>query len=183
MASIDKRPSGHYRARWREFPGGPQKTRQFKRKVDAENFIDGIRGDLVRGCYGRSRHAFYVQMLPYTQRWLVNSRNAGRRGCAMEPGRTFPDISTPNRGHQLLCRLLAERSCVLIPGSASPSVMPDTLRQGSHGAGRITPSGIQADVGGVLFSGWIRSYSSTTTVATALRRSRSTPRGDRVHPC
>jgi integrase len=51
MANTDKRPSGHYRARWREFPGGPQKTRQFKRKVDAENFIDGIRGDLVRGCY------------------------------------------------------------------------------------------------------------------------------------
>ncbi|MET0715557.1 MAG: hypothetical protein ABWY57_11650 [Mycetocola sp.] len=29
MASIDKRPGGQYRARWREYPGGPQKTRQF----------------------------------------------------------------------------------------------------------------------------------------------------------
>ncbi len=27
MASIDKRPDGRYRARWREYPGGPQKTR------------------------------------------------------------------------------------------------------------------------------------------------------------
>jgi hypothetical protein len=33
MASIDKREDGTYRARWREYPGGPQKTRQFARTV------------------------------------------------------------------------------------------------------------------------------------------------------
>ena len=27
MASIDKRPNGKCRARWREAPGGPKKTR------------------------------------------------------------------------------------------------------------------------------------------------------------
>ncbi len=36
MASIDKRQTGTYRARWREYPGGPQKTRQFARKSDAQ---------------------------------------------------------------------------------------------------------------------------------------------------
>src|ERR1700734_201384 len=51
MASIDKRADGRYRARWREYPGGPQKTRQFDRKGDAERFLDGIRGDLARGLY------------------------------------------------------------------------------------------------------------------------------------
>jgi integrase len=51
MASIDKRAKGSYRARWREYPGGPQKTRQFPRKADAERFLDGIRGDLVHGLY------------------------------------------------------------------------------------------------------------------------------------
>lgn len=51
MASIDKRPDGRYRARWREYPGGPQKTRQFDRKGDAQRFLDGIRGDLARGVY------------------------------------------------------------------------------------------------------------------------------------
>ena len=51
MVSIDKRADGRYRARWREFPGGPQKTRQFDRKVDAQRFLDGIRGDLARGQY------------------------------------------------------------------------------------------------------------------------------------
>lgn len=51
MASIDKRPGGGYRARWREYPGGPQRTRQFDRKGDAERFLDGIRGDLAHGLY------------------------------------------------------------------------------------------------------------------------------------
>lgn len=51
MASIDKRPNGRYLARWREYPGGPQKTKTFRRKTDAETHLDGIRGDLVRGVY------------------------------------------------------------------------------------------------------------------------------------
>lgn len=51
MASIDKRPDGRYRARWREYPGGPQKTQQFDRKADAVRFLDGIRGDLAHGLY------------------------------------------------------------------------------------------------------------------------------------
>ena len=50
-ASIDKRIDGRYRTRWREYPGGPQKTRHFDRKADAERFLDGIRGDLARGVY------------------------------------------------------------------------------------------------------------------------------------
>jgi len=41
MVSIDKRQDGHYRARWREYPGGPQKTKQFSRKKEAEIFVKG----------------------------------------------------------------------------------------------------------------------------------------------
>ncbi len=51
MASVDKRPNGHYRARWREHPGGPQKVRHFARKRDAERFLDTIRGDIAHGMY------------------------------------------------------------------------------------------------------------------------------------
>src|SRR5580704_12273300 len=51
MASIDKRADGRYRARWREYPGGPQKTRQFDRKGDADRFLDAVRGDLAHGMY------------------------------------------------------------------------------------------------------------------------------------
>ena len=57
MASIDRRPDGHYRARWREYPGGPQKTKQFRRKRDAELFLDSIRGDLAHGRYVDPVHA------------------------------------------------------------------------------------------------------------------------------
>jgi hypothetical protein len=51
VASIDKRSDGRYRARWREYPGGPQRTRQFRRKGEAERFLDTVRGDLARGVY------------------------------------------------------------------------------------------------------------------------------------
>lgn len=51
MASIDRRPNGKYRARWREYPHGPQHVRHFDRKADAQRFLDGIRGDLARGLY------------------------------------------------------------------------------------------------------------------------------------
>ncbi len=51
MASIDKRPDGRYRARWREYPGGPQKTRQFARKGDAQRLLDAVCGDLAHGAY------------------------------------------------------------------------------------------------------------------------------------
>lgn len=43
MASIDKRPGGRWRARWREYPGGPQRTKAFIRKVDAERFSRYVR--------------------------------------------------------------------------------------------------------------------------------------------
>jgi len=51
VASIDRRPDGRYRARWREHPNGPQKTKQFRRKREAELFLDSIRGDLAQGRY------------------------------------------------------------------------------------------------------------------------------------
>jgi integrase len=51
MASIDKRPGGAWRARWREYPGGPQRTRHFGRKVDAERFLVEVSADIQRGAY------------------------------------------------------------------------------------------------------------------------------------
>ena len=43
--SIDKRPDGKYRARWREFPNGPQKSKQFDRKVERSTDAPGKRVD------------------------------------------------------------------------------------------------------------------------------------------
>jgi hypothetical protein len=67
MASIDKRPDGRYQARWR---AGPQKTRHFDRKGDADRFLDVIRGDIA--------HALYVDpaggrtlFQEYAEQWRV----------------------------------------------------------------------------------------------------------------
>ena len=51
MASIDKRRDGRYRARWREYPGAPQRSRHFDRKVDAERHLVKIQHDLLTGAY------------------------------------------------------------------------------------------------------------------------------------
>lgn len=51
MASIDKRPNGKWRPRWREYPGGPQHTKVFTRKIDAEHYLVGISHDLMTGAY------------------------------------------------------------------------------------------------------------------------------------
>lgn len=50
MASINKRENGKWRARYRDL-AGKQHARHFDRRVDAERWLDGIRGDLARGTY------------------------------------------------------------------------------------------------------------------------------------
>lgn len=51
MASISKHQHGKWRARWREYPGGPEKSRNFDRKIDAQNFLATTMADLQRGTY------------------------------------------------------------------------------------------------------------------------------------
>ncbi|MDP1820431.1 MAG: site-specific integrase [Acidimicrobiales bacterium] len=51
MASVDKRPNGKWRARWREYPGGPQKTKAFDRKIDADRHIVEMQHRLSTGTY------------------------------------------------------------------------------------------------------------------------------------
>src|SRR5919206_2763605 len=83
MASIDKRPDGRYRARWREYPTGPQKVRHFSRKRDAERFLDPIRGDLAHGVYvdpGGGRTLFQE----YAERWRVIQVHRSRTADQVE---------------------------------------------------------------------------------------------------
>jgi integrase len=51
MASIDRRRDGRWRARWREYPGGPQRAQHFARKVDAERFLVDVQHRLLSGTY------------------------------------------------------------------------------------------------------------------------------------
>jgi integrase len=53
-ASIRKRkdrPSSPWEARWREYPGGPQSAKSFRRKIDAERHLTKVRHDLLTGTY------------------------------------------------------------------------------------------------------------------------------------
>lgn len=85
MASIDKRPNGRWRARWREYPGGPQRSRHFVRKVDAERFLVDIQHQLLTGSYvdpGASRITFnayadeYLARQPWRRSTAVLATNA-----------------------------------------------------------------------------------------------------------
>ena len=49
--SIDKRPNGKYRARVRKYAGGPERTKCFVRKVDAERWVAEQRVAVARGTY------------------------------------------------------------------------------------------------------------------------------------
>jgi integrase len=51
MASVDRRPNGQWRARWREYPGGPQRAKHFPRKVDAQRYLAEVQVALARGTY------------------------------------------------------------------------------------------------------------------------------------
>lgn len=70
-----------YQARWRERPGGPQKTRQFARKIDAEQFLDSIRGGLVAGNYvdpnlGKQTFVAFADEWAAAQDWKATTRES-----------------------------------------------------------------------------------------------------------
>src|SRR4051812_8934981 len=76
MASIDKRPNGQWRARWREYPSGPQRAKHFPRKVDADRFLVGVRHRLASGTYVASEMEWESWTMAYADRqpWRDSSR-------------------------------------------------------------------------------------------------------------
>src|SRR5256885_15944265 len=69
MASIDKRPDGSWRARWREYPYGPQKTKHFSRKIDAQRFLLDVEHRLLSGTY-TPPSAGQITVAAYAGEWL-----------------------------------------------------------------------------------------------------------------
>jgi integrase len=69
MANIAKRPDGRWRARYRD-SAGREHSRHFKRKVDAQRWLDDVTTAVTTGMYvdpGRSR----VTVREWSQRWLA----------------------------------------------------------------------------------------------------------------
>ena len=84
MASVNKRPDRPdrpWQARWREYPGGPQRTKQFARKVDAERHLVRVQHDLATGAYidptkARTTVAEYYRAWSARQPWRAKTRAA-----------------------------------------------------------------------------------------------------------
>ncbi len=70
MASIDKRPDGRFRARWREYPSGPQRTRTFDRKIDAKQYLVDVEHRLLSGAYVPPE-AGRVTIEEYSKEWVA----------------------------------------------------------------------------------------------------------------
>jgi integrase len=79
--SIDKRPNGSYRVRWREFSGrqAKQRAKHFDRKRDADRFAAKVAVDLDRGSYidpnaGQETVADYFVRWSSSQIWRESTR-------------------------------------------------------------------------------------------------------------
>lgn len=80
MASIQRRPDGRWRGRYRD-QKGREHARHFDRKVDAQRWIDGITASQVRGDYvdprlGRTSVSEYIGMWLPAQPLRDTSRRA-----------------------------------------------------------------------------------------------------------
>lgn len=70
MASIQKRPDGQWRARYRD-ETGREHARHFARKIDAQRWVDGVTASVVRGDYVDPR-AGAVTLAEYAGRWQAS---------------------------------------------------------------------------------------------------------------
>jgi integrase len=83
MASIDRRSDGRWRARWREYPGGPQRSKHFARKADAERHLVNVQHDLLTGAYvdparSRTTVADFYRTWSARQPWRPSTRESVR---------------------------------------------------------------------------------------------------------
>lgn len=83
MASVDRRPDGRYRARWREYPNGPQKSKTFARKRDAEVFLADLQHRLLAGTY-TPPEAGRITLAAYAEEWLRRRHWAGSKAEGVE---------------------------------------------------------------------------------------------------
>lgn len=117
MASIDKRPGGTWRARWREYPGGPQKTKAFARKVDAERWLTKVRHDLLTGVYV-APEAGRVTLEEYYRAWLARMAPTWRVATLAAVAVSFEKHVLPVLGERPLSavrRADVEALCAALP--------------------------------------------------------------------
>jgi integrase len=105
MASIDRRPDGRWRARWREYPVGPQRTKHFSRKLDAERHLVWVQHDLMTGAYvdpakSRTTVEDYYAVWAARQPWRPATRTGVRStfSCHVLPAIGKRPLGSVRRG-------------------------------------------------------------------------------------
>lgn len=84
MASIQKRPDGVWRARYRD-AAGKEHARHFKRKTDAQRWLDGVTTSVVTGTYVDPK-VQRITVGEWCDRWLQGYGT--RRGSTVRQART-----------------------------------------------------------------------------------------------
>lgn len=92
MASIQKRPDGRWRARYRD-EAGKEHAKHFRRKMDAQHWLDEVAASIVTGQYvapraGRETFQVYAEQWLSVQVFRPTTHEAARRCLA----RAYPHI-------------------------------------------------------------------------------------------
>lgn len=141
MASIDKRPDGRYRARWREYPGGPQKTKSFARKLDAERFLVDVQHRLMSGTYVPPEAA-RVTVEEYYGRWLARMTPTWRQATLSAVQQSFRHILPVLGGRPLASvrRSDVEALCAALP------LAPSTVALARQHLGQLFNAAVDDDL-------------------------------------
>ena len=128
MASIDRRPDGKWRARWREYPGGPQRSKHFDRKVDAQRFLTEVEHRLLTGSYTPPA-AGQITVADYAAEWTA--RRHWRASTADRVARELRRWILPTLGQRPLVSLrrshVEEWAASLPLAPSSVAVIAQTL--------------------------------------------------------
>ena len=97
MASIQKRPDGQWRSRYRD-DAGREHARHFARKVDAQRWLDAVTASLVTGTYvdpklGKITYLSYYLVWSSRQVWVHHTRRAMDKQAQDVP---FGDVALAN---------------------------------------------------------------------------------------
>lgn len=124
MASIQKRPDGRWRARYRD-PSGRERSKHFDRKVDAQRFLTTVEAAKLRGQYVDPTNMTTVA--EYARRWVASRPHRPTTARRMD-GQIRNHIEGTTLGGQRLARVLPSDVQAWVT-TLSKTLAPSTLGQ------------------------------------------------------
>jgi integrase len=129
MASIQRRPDGRWRARYRD-DTGKEHARHFGRKVDAQRWLDEVTASLVTGTYvdpkaGRITFAEFFASWAPRQVWESGTEHAVRLAAGSV---TFADVPLAALRRSHVERWIKAMQTAPRGDGRSPGLAPSTIR-------------------------------------------------------